>query len=106
MTPSGGNNILELRLENMEKRQDDRHRENTAALTAIFKKLDPVVSDMQSLCGNDRHPGRVGLAERTILEHAAQLDGLKDTVTRWSAVLAFLIFVLGLGVPILEHFWK
>lgn len=74
-------------MDNMEKRQDDRHHENVEALHAINEKLIPLVTGMRLLCGDNQYRGRVGIAEDNIAELDKAVGAIKTTIAKWSGIM-------------------
>lgn len=75
------------RMDNMERRQDDRHHENTEALRSINDKLIPLVTGMRLLCGDDQYRGRMGIAEDNIAELDKAVGAIKNTIAKWSGIM-------------------
>ena len=85
-------------MDNMEKRQDDRHQANVVELRAINEKLIPLVTGMRLLCGDEQYRGRMGIAEDNIIKLDEAVDAIKTTIAKWSGIMigAFgLIEVVG-----------
>lgn len=74
-------------MDNMEKRQDDRHHENVEALHFINEQLTPLVSGMRLLCGDAQYRGRMGIAEDNIAELDKAVSAIKTTIAKWSGIM-------------------
>ena len=95
MTPSpDSRDAVERRLDVLERRQDDRHRENQQALHDIENRLDP----MAAIVGDSNYRGRMRIAEDNIAEIRTAVEGLKAAYAKWSGAI---IAVVGL-ITILE----
>lgn len=81
-------------MENMERRQDERHNQNTDSLRRLHEKLEPLISNVHSLCGDGQHPGRVGIAERDIKMIKELLGRLDKKMAVWGGVMAAFLIVI------------
>ena len=93
-TPNSPNDSLERRLDTLERRQDDRHAENTRSLDQLHSEIKPVSAAMLSLVGDVNYPGRVGIAERDIIELNRAVAGLNKTIARWSGAIIAVFAVI------------
>lgn len=81
-------------MENMERRQDDRHRENSESLRRIHEKIEPITASIRTICGDETHPGRMGTVERDVAAIKELLGKLDKKMAVWGGVMAaFLILV-------------
>lgn len=80
-------------MDNMERRQDDRHKENAEQLREINRKLDPLLIQMRQVVGDDNYRGRMGLAEDEIVQLNRAVKAIDKTMAKWSGIM---IGVVGL----------
>jgi hypothetical protein len=90
------------RMDNMEKRQDDRHHENVQALHSINEKLIPLVSGMRLLCGDEQYRGRMGIAEDDIAELNKAVTAINKTIAKWSGIMIGAFGLITLVSKILD----
>jgi hypothetical protein len=92
-------------MDNMEKRQDDRHHENVEALREINAQLVPLVSGMRLLCGDVQYRGRMGIAEDNIEKLDEAVGAVKQTIAKWSGIMIGAFGLIELAAKLIEK-WK
>jgi hypothetical protein len=92
------------RMDNMEKRQDDRHHENVEALRTINEMLIPLVSGMRLLCGDSQYRGRMGVAEDDIKELDKAVGAIKSTITKWSGIMIGAFGLIEIASKLIDKF--
>ena len=91
-------------MDNMEKRQDDRHHENVEALRSINEMLIPLVSGMRLLCGDSQYRGRMGVAEDDIKELDKAVGAIKSTITKWSGIMIGAFGLIEIASKLIDKF--
>ena len=74
-------------MDNIERRQDERHKENVEALKAIQTELVPLTVQMRQICGDENYPGRMGLAEKDIQELNKVVKAINMTLNKWAGII-------------------
>ncbi len=92
-------------MDNMEKRQDDRHHENVEALRHINEQLTPLVSGMRLLCGDSQYRGRMGLAEDEIVQLNRAVEAIKTTIAKWSGIMIGAFGLISVATKLIDK-WK
>jgi hypothetical protein len=81
-------------MDNMERRQDERHDENTRTLRDLSVKIDPLLVQMRQVVGDENYRGRMGLAEDDIRELNRAVKAIDKTIAKWSGGMIVAVMVI------------
>jgi hypothetical protein len=105
MAPQPGS--IEARLDMLERRQDDRHRENCECIRELRQKLDPIATQVASLTGGENYRGRVGEIESDVGEIKREQHGMWTVINkidrsmaRWGGMIIGAVAVVQVVIEI------